>query len=580
MLAMATFVGFAVLVTALIHLYLWKRLVRDTTSPGRSRRIGGLAALLLALLVPATMAGTRNGMYWLAWPGYLWLALMFYLLVLLLVLEVPMAVARLVLRRRALVAEPTAAAPEPALVGAAEPPAAGSLEPPAGPVADPPAAAVDLPDHDPARRLLLARGAAIFAGLTAAGITGYGVRTALGPPQLKRVRIPLAKLPRSIGRLCGSPLVSRHPPGPLSGAGAHRRIVDMINGLDADLVAVVGDLVDGSVAELGAAAAAAAGPAQPVRRFFVTGNHEYYSGVPRSGSTEVAGSACGRCATSGIELPGGLDLAGVNDVDRRRLRRRPDYAAALGGRDPAGRWCCWPTSRCRRTRRPQHGVDLQLSGHTHGGQMVPFNLVVRAAAAGGQRPRRGRRHAGLRHQRRRASGGRRSGSAPRPTSPWSSCAPRTAWPRSRHRCAGHAYAWRRARGAPGVTGCARASVQRRSPRGLAMGRRSAHPLEVLPGVQPRPRAGEPRLVGPAQGHRRCSAPATSPTRPGTTTCARTCVPAEPGLYRLAPERGGATSPAGCRPGWRRGDATRSGSCSAWRSPRSTSATTGPARCTT
>ncbi|MBM0232101.1 metallophosphoesterase, partial [Micromonospora sp. STR1_7] len=121
MLAVLGFVAVLALVTGLIHLYLWKRLVRDTTTPGRWRRVGGIAALVLALLVPVTLAGTQAGLYWLAWPGYLWLALMFYLLVLLLVMEVPMLVTRLVLRRRVVAAEPTAAAPEPVLVGAAGP---------------------------------------------------------------------------------------------------------------------------------------------------------------------------------------------------------------------------------------------------------------------------------------------------------------------------------------------------------------------------------------------------------------------------------------------------------------------------
>ena len=69
-----------------IHLYLWKRLVRDTMRPGRGREPAGVAVVVLALLVPATLIGTRTGdVEWLAWPGYLWLALMFYLLVTLVV---------------------------------------------------------------------------------------------------------------------------------------------------------------------------------------------------------------------------------------------------------------------------------------------------------------------------------------------------------------------------------------------------------------------------------------------------------------------------------------------------------------
>ncbi|MDZ5444136.1 metallophosphoesterase [Micromonospora sp. 4G57] len=365
---MATFVGFAVLVTALIHLYLWKRLVRDTTDPGRWRKVGGIAALVLALLVPATMVGTRGGAYWLAWPGYLWLALMFYLLVLLLVLEVPMAVGKLVLRRRAMVAEPTAAAPEPALVGAAGP-------------ADPPAvAAVDQPDHDPARRLLLARGAAIFAGLTAAGITGYGVRTATGPPRLDRVRIPLAKLPPGMDGLRIATVSDIHL-GPLRGRAHTERIVEMINRLDADLVAVVGDLVDGSVAELGEAAAPLRGLRSRHGSFFVTGNHEYYSGVEEwVQEVDRLGLRVLQNQRQEIHARGGvLDLAGVNDVTAAGtgLAAPADYAAALGDRDPSLPVVLLAHQPVAAHEAAKFGVDLQLSGHTHGGQMVPFNYLVK-----------------------------------------------------------------------------------------------------------------------------------------------------------------------------------------------------------
>ncbi|WP_089015851.1 metallophosphoesterase [Micromonospora inositola] len=365
---MATFVGFAVLVTALIHLYLWKRLVRDTTGPGRWRRFGGTATLLLALLVPATMAGTRGGVYWLAWPGYLWLAVMFYLLVLLLALEAPTAVAKLVLRRRAAVAEPTTAAPEPALVGAA-----GPAEPPA-------AAAVDQPDHDPARRLLLARGAAIFAGLTAAGITGYGVRTAMGPPQLDRVRIPLAKLPRSMDGLRIATVSDIHL-GPLRGRAHTERIVEMINRLDADLVAVVGDLVDGSVAELGEAAAPLRDLRSRYGSFFVTGNHEYYSGVEEwVQEVDRLGLRVLQNQRQEIRARGGvLDLAGVNDVTAAGtgLAAPADYAAALGDRDPSRPVVLLAHQPVAAHEAAKFGVDLQLSGHTHGGQMVPFNYLVK-----------------------------------------------------------------------------------------------------------------------------------------------------------------------------------------------------------
>ncbi|MGC4760625.1 metallophosphoesterase [Micromonospora trifolii] len=367
MMAVLGFVAVLALVTGLIHLYLWKRLVRDTTTPGRWRRIGGIAALVLALLVPVTLAGTQAGLYWLAWPGYLWLALMFYLLVVLVVLEVPMLVARLVLRRRVVAAEPTTAAPEPVLVGAA-----GPTEPPA-------AGAVAAPDHDPSRRLLLARGAAIFAGLTATGVTGYGIRTALGPPHLDRVRIPLAKLPRSMDGLRIATVSDIHL-GPLRGRAHTERIVAAINRLDADIVAVVGDLVDGSVAELGSAAA----PLRDLRSrhgsFFVTGNHEYYSGVEEwVQEVDRLGLRVLQNRRQEIQARGGvLDLAGVNDLTAvgTGLAAGPDFAAALGDRDPSRPVVLLAHQPLAAKEAARYGVDLQLSGHTHGGQMVPFNLAV------------------------------------------------------------------------------------------------------------------------------------------------------------------------------------------------------------
>ncbi|MEH0936857.1 metallophosphoesterase [Micromonospora psammae] len=369
MLATLAFVATLTLIIGGIHFYLWKRLVKDTTGPGRWRRIGGGVALVLALLVPATMVGTRvAGAFWLAWPGYLWLAVMFYLLVVLLALEVPMAVAKLVLRRRVVAAEASAAAPEPVLVGAA-----GSADPPA-------AEAVGHADHDPSRRLLLARGAAIFAGLTATGVTGYGVRTATGPPQLDRVRIPLAKLPRSMDGLRIATVSDIHL-GPLRGRVHTERIVAAINRLDADLVAIVGDLVDGSVAELGDAAAPLRDLRSRYGNFFVTGNHEYYSGVEEwVQEVDRLGLRVLQNQRQEIRARGGvLDLAGINDVTAAGtgLAAPADFAAALGDRDPSRPVVLLAHQPVAAFEAAKFGVDLQLSGHTHGGQMVPFNYLVK-----------------------------------------------------------------------------------------------------------------------------------------------------------------------------------------------------------
>jgi len=390
------FFGLVLVVLGLIHLYLWKRLVRDPLRPGWGRRIGGVLAILLALLVPATLIGVRTGsLEWLAWPGYVWVALMFYLLVALVVTEVPRLVIRLLwrpTRRRgngpqlAQLAQP--AQPDRPGAAAAYPPADGQAPPPAGgPLAlaslRPPATEArsrteaDAGDEHRAgvdRRLLLARGTAIFAGLTAAGITGYGIRTALGPPQLDRVQIPLAKLPRALDgtRLA---VVSDIHLGPLRGSHHAARIVDLINSVNADIVCVVGDLVDGTVAELGRFAQPLAGIRSRQGAYFVTGNHEYYSGF-QPWVDEVARLGVRPLRNERIAL-GGLDLAGVNDVGGTDYGDAPDFAKALGDRDQARPVVLLAHQPVMARDAAGYGVDLQVSGHTHGGQMVPFNLLVK-----------------------------------------------------------------------------------------------------------------------------------------------------------------------------------------------------------
>ncbi|MFV2017448.1 metallophosphoesterase [Micromonospora sp. LOL_023] len=374
MLAVLGFVATLTLVTGLIHFYLWRRLVRDTTRPGRSRRAGSLLALGLAVLVPTTMVSTRSaGMSWLAWPGYVWLAVMFYLLVVLVVLEVPMLVVRLVGRTRGRQVGTLDSVPVTA-------PAAAAAGPP--PTELPGGRPADDVVPDPSRRLLLARGVAVFAGLTAAGVTGYGVRTALGPPRLDRVRIPLARLPRAMDGLRIATVSDIHI-GPLTGPAHTARIVELINSLDADLVAVVGDLVDGTVTELGSSAAPLADLRSRYGSFFVTGNHEYYSGVEewvaevnRLG-LQVLVNERREIVTSG----GVLDLAGVNDATGETAGvsgplAGPDYDRALGDRDPGRPVVLLAHQPVQAQEAARYGVDLQLSGHTHGGQLVPFNLLV------------------------------------------------------------------------------------------------------------------------------------------------------------------------------------------------------------
>jgi predicted MPP superfamily phosphohydrolase len=392
------FLGVVLTSLSLLHYYLWRRLVRNTTVRRRSRRIGTWTVVGLLVLVLSAFVGSRflGGVAAtvLAWVGYVWLAIMFYLVVVLLVLEVPAFVARRMLRERN-----TAEVAQPELVGAtvgARTPAHHADQPPdSGPPDNPnrnlPGDPDDARAEGPAdaahpladqpekvtRRLVLARAVAVTAGLVSVGLVGPGIGVAMGPPRLRRATITLPRLPRTADGLRVA-LVSDIHLGPLRGIAHTRRIVDMINSQQPDVIAMVGDLVDGTVAELGPAAGPLAELRSRYGTFFVTGNHEYFSGF-EPWYDEIGRLGLRILRNERVELAPGVDFAGVTDVTGAGYGDAPDMARALAGRDPGRAVVVLAHQPIQAADAARHGADLQLSGHTHGGQMVPFNLVVQVA---------------------------------------------------------------------------------------------------------------------------------------------------------------------------------------------------------
>ncbi|WP_442788706.1 metallophosphoesterase [Dactylosporangium sp. NBC_01737] len=399
---MALFLVVVLLIIGAIHWYLWKRLVKDVVTTRRGRRVGTLVMVLLGVLIPVTLIGSRvlplKQQPVLAWPGFLWLALMFYLLVTLALLELPRLALRGWTRRTApqpvdnsvdSSVLPVDSAARPVQGGVDEPglavdSGAGAVDGAAAGVGDGTAAetarssAEPLPAavegrFDPSRRLLLGRSLAATAGVLSVAAVGIGTWQAKSAPVLKRVPIRLAKLPASMAGFKIA-LVSDIHLGPLLGKSHTERIVRIINSVDADLVAIVGDLVDGSVAELGPAAE----PLQDLKSrhgsFFVTGNHEYFSGY-QEWIDEVNSLGVRVLRNERLDVQG-LDLAGVNDVTGEDVGDGPDFAKALDGRDTSRPVVMLAHQPVQAHEAAKRGVDLQLSGHTHGGQMVPFNLLV------------------------------------------------------------------------------------------------------------------------------------------------------------------------------------------------------------
>ncbi|MFE9646858.1 metallophosphoesterase [Streptomyces sp. NPDC006365] len=400
------FVLIILLVLALfgaVHWYMWRRLVRDTTTgPGLARRVGAAVFISGPLLFVAAMTAERGGApFWLqqvlGWPGFLWLAIVLYLLLALLVGEVvrPL-VRRLVERRSALEApaapeavserEPVAVAAPDAVVGAGAGQAgAGAMEP----VSEGEGAEGDGTSDDgsegaatsgdasgPSRRLFVSRVVGGAAAAAALGTVGYGTYGVLRGPKVKRVTVPLAKLPRSAHGFRIAVVSDIHL-SPVLGRGFAQKVVDTINSTQPDLIAVVGDLVDGSVKDLGPAAAPLAQLKARHGSYFVTGNHEYLSGVEQwvEHVRELGITPMENVRT---ELPD-FDLAGVNDVSGEDEGQGPDFEKALGDRDRARACVLLAHQPVQIHDAVDHGVDLQLSGHSHGGQLWPGNFVAALA---------------------------------------------------------------------------------------------------------------------------------------------------------------------------------------------------------
>ncbi|MGY3680263.1 metallophosphoesterase [Streptomyces sp. TE33382] len=381
---------------AAVHRYVWRRLVGDTTMPGSAmRRAGTAAAFVLPLLSVGALVSGRAGFPFrlqqlLAWPGYLWLAALLYLTLALLVGEAVRPLLRRVLARRDGPAEAGAhprtgamalsgAPADPSTSSAGSPSTSSTSSTPDAPPAPDDRAADTAPAAPPAaaagpsRRLFVARAVGGAAAVVGLGTVGYGTHGVLRGPRTKRITVPLARLPRSAHGFRIAVVSDVHL-GPILGRAHTRRIVDAVNATRPDLIAVVGDLVDGSVEDLGTAAEPLAGLEARHGSFFVTGNHEYFSGAAQW-VDHVRELGLHPLENARVEIDG-FDLAGVNDVAGESEGQGPDFVRALGDRDRSRAAVLLAHQPVVIHDAVEHGVDLQLSGHTHGGQLWPGGLIA------------------------------------------------------------------------------------------------------------------------------------------------------------------------------------------------------------
>jgi len=211
-------------------------------------------------------------------------------------------------------------------------------------------------------------------------MTLVGFVIARSRPAVIRIDIPVADLPAALHGFTIAQISDVHV-GPTIKRRFVERIVDRVNGLNADLIAVTGDLVDGSVEQLSHHTAPLAGLAARHGAYFVTGNHEYYSGE-LAWTREIRRLGLRVLKNEHVVLnhdDQSLIVAGVTDYSAHHFdpAQQSDPVAALrGAPGDAGVKILLAHQPSSANAAANAGFDLQLSGHTHGGQFWPWNLFV------------------------------------------------------------------------------------------------------------------------------------------------------------------------------------------------------------
>lgn len=311
-------------------LWLYRRLVVAVGLVGPVRwlvvglLVGGWALFLFCLL-----SRDREPIWWLNWIGLTWLALIWYVTLFVALLALAGLVVRLARGR-------------------------------------------------PARERVLRIGTPI-ALLLAMVVTGYGIDEA-ADPQVEEQTVRVDDLPPHLDGLRIAVITDLHV-GPVRDAEFTRTVVQRTNAAKPDVVLLVGDLADGTVRTVGETLDPLSRLRAPMGVFAATGNHEYISGEPDSWVEHWRSLGITPLRNRSTVVDG-LTLAGVEDRDAGRTdgQGRPaDLGAALKGvsqDDTTVLLSHQPAMVGEMTTAQRDAVDLQVSGHTHGGQLFPFGLLV------------------------------------------------------------------------------------------------------------------------------------------------------------------------------------------------------------
>jgi uncharacterized protein len=334
------FISIMLSVLSLGHYYIWRRLIRDSQLPKPWSRSATGVFIAVLLIVPITMSLLRNvpreTLGPIAFATFVWVGLLSTFFWVLVGGDLVRFVAQKFPR------SDTSSAPE-----------------------------------SPEKRVTLNR---LFAGgvaLTSTTIGGVAIGKAMEGFSIVEKEITLDKLPPAFDGFRIAQLSDVHV-GPTIGRDFVEKMVRATNSLRADLIAITGDLVDGSVANLRRHTEPLGDLEARHGTYFVTGNHEYYSGADEW-IDEMQRLGIPTLRNDSVRLQLGADsllLAGVTDHSAEQFGDAPDLERALRERKPHEEVVLLAHQPREVREAEKHDVGLQLSGHTHGGQFWPWNWVV------------------------------------------------------------------------------------------------------------------------------------------------------------------------------------------------------------
>ncbi len=230
---------------------------------------------------------------------------------------------------------------------------------------------------DPVRSRIVAGAVVVVVG----ALLGWGVAEAMRVPRTRHVDVRLPGIGHGLDGLRVVVITDTHY-GPIDRTRWSHAVVDRINALDADVVCHVGDIADGTVPAREKQARPLASVRARLARVYVTGNHEYI-GEAQDWLDYMAGIGWDALHNRHVLVERGGDtlvVAGVDDATAKGSGAHghgADLDSALAGTDPALPVVLLAHQPKQVSRAVSGGVDLQISGHTHGGQVWPFHLLVR-----------------------------------------------------------------------------------------------------------------------------------------------------------------------------------------------------------